>query len=96
MKYICVKWKHSLPDEPILLYSEVDDDRLEVRKVEVYRDGRKGYAGPGEASASTRLAQQTSLPSLAEIAADPQFEPAEITPEQFEEVWEKRRIPNTP
>jgi hypothetical protein len=31
------------PDEPVVLYSEIDAG-LEVRKVEVYRDGRHDFA----------------------------------------------------
>ncbi len=44
MKYIKVKWLHSHPDEPVLLYSELDKDRWETRKVEVFADGRIGFA----------------------------------------------------
>jgi hypothetical protein len=36
MKYIRVKWIHSLPNEPITLFSELDDDRYEVRKLEIF------------------------------------------------------------
>ena len=50
MRYIKVKWIHSYPDEPVLLYSEIDDSGWEVRKVEVFPDGAYGYA-----NASSRL-----------------------------------------
>jgi hypothetical protein len=45
MIYIKVKWSHSFPDEPILLYSELDRERCEIRKVEAFPGGRMGYAG---------------------------------------------------
>jgi hypothetical protein len=38
MHYIKVFWKHQHRDEPVELYSELDDGRWEVRKVEVSRD----------------------------------------------------------
>jgi hypothetical protein len=33
MSYLKVKWNRSFPDEPMLLYSELDRERWEVRKV---------------------------------------------------------------
>lgn len=44
MEYIKVRWIHDHEDEPILLYSELDHDRFELRKVEVYEDGSAGWA----------------------------------------------------
>jgi hypothetical protein len=34
MSYLKVKWNRSFPDEPMLLYSELDRERWAVRKVE--------------------------------------------------------------
>lgn len=89
MRYLLVRWNHSSDSYPVLLYSELDEERNEVRKVEVYRDGRKGYASREGASGGTRLGQEP-LPPLAEIAAESEFEPAEVTPEEFERVWAER------
>lgn len=89
MKYIAVRWKHQDPDEPILLYCEIDDAGWEVRKVDVYRDGRIGYADESESMGDTWLASEP-VPPLAEIASDPQFEPTEITKDEFEQIWSKR------
>jgi len=44
MTYLKCSWNHSFPDAPITLYSELDDQRWELRKVEVFRDGTMGYA----------------------------------------------------
>lgn len=90
MSYIKVLWKHQLADEPIAIYCELDDERKEVRKLEVFRDGRHGYATVDEEIGGTRLGWE-STPPLEEIASDPQFEPAEITRDEFEQVWAKRR-----
>ncbi len=89
MKYIRVKWEHTFDNEPVELISELDEALQEVRKIEVFRDGRKGFASKAESTGGTRLSLE-SLPSLAEIASDPQFKPAEISKREFEEAWSNR------
>jgi len=90
MHYIKVKWIHSHSDEPVWLYSELDEDRWETRKVEIFQDGTTGFAGPGEAAGTTKLSIEP-LPTLEEIASDPQFVPQEVQRQEFEEVWASRR-----
>jgi hypothetical protein len=90
MKYVKVRWIHSLSDEPVMLYSELTDDMWETRKVEIYADGRADFANSEERSGSTNLGIEP-LPSLEEIAADPEFEPAVISAEEFESVWEQAK-----
>ncbi len=90
MNYIQVKWKHVFPAEPVLMYSELDENRWEVRKVEVFPDGHRGYASTAGSFGGTRLGKEP-IPPLAEIAADSQFEPAEISREEFERVWANRQ-----
>jgi hypothetical protein len=90
MKYIRVGWKHGHPDEPVVLYSELDDNRFEVRKVEVFRNGECGFASAETASRGTKLGL-VAVPELAEIAKDPQFDPVEIGREDFEAIWARRR-----
>ncbi len=89
-RYIAVLWRHSLPEEPVELFSELDDARWERRKIEVYRDGHSGYADGTESSGSTGLGV-VPIPSLEEIAADPQFTPREITRDEFEALWRNRK-----
>ncbi|MEM1166282.1 MAG: hypothetical protein AAGI30_08330 [Planctomycetota bacterium] len=60
MKYIKVVWKHECPDDPIWLYSEIDDKLWEVRKVEKFGDGRCGYASKQVDLASPRLGSSHS------------------------------------
>lgn len=92
MKYIRVRWKHQHADEPVILYSELDDNRFEVRKVEVFRNGRCEYASVERSGGQTRLGI-VAVPDLSEIAKDPQFEPVEITPGEFEAAWRRREPP---
>jgi hypothetical protein len=67
----------------MVLYSELDNDRWEKRKVEIYSDGRMGYADQERAVGGTFLGLEP-IPALPEIAKDPQFEPYAITGES---VW---------
>lgn len=87
MHYIVVKWLHYFSEEPVLLFSELDDQGWEIRKVEVFRDGVAYFADARRHSGSTALGL-LPVPDLAEIATDSQFLPREITPEEFERVWE--------
>ena len=86
MKYIRVSWKHENLDTPILLYSELDGDRWEIRKVEVFRDGTLGYADRSTSKGDTFLGLEP-IPPLAQIGLDPQFGPEEITKDEFDEIW---------
>jgi hypothetical protein len=82
-----VFWHHDFPDEPVVLYSEIDAG-LEVRKVEVYRDGRHDYAD-GSQSTETTLLGEGLTPSADEINADPEFTAEEISAEEFKRVWRR-------
>jgi hypothetical protein len=86
MQYIKVVWKHDHPNQPVLLYSELDDARWETRKVEVFRGDVLGYASKARCTESTMLGLEP-IPSLSEIALQPEFEPHEITKEEFEQIW---------
>jgi hypothetical protein len=86
MRYIKVVWLHDHPDEPIELYSELDDESWEVRKIERFRDGFLGYVGADGATERTRLGL-VPVPSVDEIARDPEFQAAEIGREEFEMAW---------
>ena len=91
MKYIRVDWRHSFPQEPIILYSEIDDEGWEHRKVYIFRDGHPGYADATEATRSVKLSIEP-LPSVSEIASDHQFDPREITKGEFEKVWSEAHL----
>ena len=91
MTYIKVKWLHHGLNEPIWLLSELGAYRWERRKIEIFADGFQGYASDTEQIGGTLLGE-APIPPLAEIAADPQFAPQEITEEEFEAAWRTRGI----
>jgi hypothetical protein len=86
VRYQAVQWHHDLADEPIVLYSEIDDAGLEVRKVEEYRDGRLDVADRTTETGSTFLSEEV-MPGLEEINAQAEFEGRAITKEEFEAIW---------
>jgi hypothetical protein len=90
MRYLKVIWEHDLPNEPVALFSELDDANRELRKVEVFADGHYGFADMEGSIASTVLAE-TPLPSFDEIASDSQFRPEWIARPDFERIWRTAR-----
>ncbi|WP_329072603.1 DUF6881 domain-containing protein [Amycolatopsis sp. NBC_01480] len=88
--YLRVAWHHNLVEEPVDLLSEIDDDGWEIRKVEVYRDGRADWADRSAATGRTMLSE-ARMPELAEIAAQVEFTPVVIKAEEFEAAWADAR-----
>lgn len=89
MFYIYVKWVHDLPSEPVHFYSELDADRYEVRKIEIYEDGRIGYATKEFEMEKTKLGI-VPFPDLEEIASQDEFKPHIISKAEFERVWKEK------
>ena len=87
--YIRVRWHHDEPAQPVDLWSELDAGRFETRKMEIFRDGSTGFADGAEAILGTRLGT-VPIPALTEIAANPEFEPSEISETEFEQRWSTR------
>ena len=89
MEYIRVRWLHDNPSDPIWLISELDDERWEIRKVEIFSDGSRGYATSEIERGGTRLGLKP-IPPLDQIAADSEFVPEPISREEFEAIWNSR------
>jgi hypothetical protein len=68
------------------MYSELDENRWEHRKAEIFADGRCDYASESESKGNSGLSEEP-LPTSVEIALDPQFEPVEISKDDFEKIW---------
>jgi hypothetical protein len=84
--HLKVVWHHDSPEDPVLLYSELDGERREVRKVEVYADGCMDRADANSQTGTTWLSVEPIIP-LDEICAQPQFAPESISAIEFEAVW---------
>jgi hypothetical protein len=81
-----VVWHHDSADDPVLLYSELDRDRWELRKVEVYAGGRMDRADAHSQTGTTWLSVEPLIP-LEEIRTQPEFEPEAISAIEFEAIW---------
>jgi len=86
VEYIKVLWMHENQNDPIVMMSELDSDRYETRKVEVFRSGLLGFADAGKSSNGTVLGEDP-IPSLSEIGSDPQFVVENCDAIEFERAW---------
>ncbi|MBB0245284.1 hypothetical protein FNQ90_14530 [Streptomyces alkaliphilus] len=91
MRYVKVSWSHDFPDEPVLYLSELGEDGYEVRKVQVYRDGRCEWADETFETATVGLSE-IPFPPLVDISSQPEFTAELITSEEFERAWEGARL----
>jgi hypothetical protein len=90
MKYLHIKWHKAAGGDPLHLYSELDDQRYERRKVEIFGDGRRGFADASEEAGGTALGT-LPVPMLDELAGDADYEARAISQDDFQRIWLKRR-----
>lgn len=86
MEYLAVQWKHSFPDMPVKIFSEMDNRRMEIRKVEIFRDKTLGFASAASSQGSTKLGIEP-IPSFGEIASQVEFSPRISNKQEFEQLW---------
>ena len=91
MNFIKIYTKNPLPDEPMWVYIEIDEQRYEIRKVEIFADHGVSYAEENEETGDTWLSP-LPLGDLAEINANPEFAATEIAQEEFDRVWDARKV----
>jgi len=84
--YIDVLWHHLNEDDPIRLVSELNDDRYETRKMEIFSNNRVGFADLLAHSIETRLGE-APVPPLQELNDKSEFSARVITAQEFEELW---------
>jgi hypothetical protein len=84
--YLKVEWHHEFSDEPVLLYSELDGERYEVRKVEVYRDGTRTFAN-ADTHGGTSMLGEVPAPTMERFAELAEFTAVEISRTEFEAEW---------
>jgi hypothetical protein len=88
--YVKVCWDHEFAEEPVDVFSELGDDRYEVRKVEVYRDGRLDCADVSRDTDTIGLGE-APFPDLQEINSQEEFHAEAITAAEFEAAWARAR-----
>lgn len=88
MQYMKVEWIHNFSDEPYLIYGELTSALEEIRKVEVFKDGRMGYASINGLEYLI-FSSECNWSTKEEIESDPQFIVEQITKTEFEDIWER-------
>ena len=88
--YLKVRWLDGLSDDPIVLYHEIGDGRLESRRIELFEDGRLQRSDKIDEGAQTSLSF-VPFPSWDEIKAQTEFATVEIEQAEFEQVWNRAR-----
>ncbi len=86
MTFIKVVWLHKDTFDPVEMYSELDEARWELRKVEVFADGSMTHADNEHSTGTTGLGL-VEMPSIEELAAYPEYIPTEISRSEFERIW---------
>jgi len=90
LDYVSVEWLHSTLSEPVHLYYELDADRYERRKLEVYQDGTMHSASASHGQGSTFLAWEPH-PTQPEIEVNPEFHVREMTAQESDAIWDRAR-----
>lgn len=85
-----LKWFHDFVNEPCIIYSEIDTQRYEVRKVEVYKNETVCKYGENISDSQMELGDAAFPQNLDEINRDRQFYAKYITKEEFESIWNKQ------
>ncbi|MBZ4014187.1 DUF6881 domain-containing protein [Streptomyces purpurogeneiscleroticus] len=88
MEYWKVRWFHEFPDEAIVFYSEIGDDGYEVRKVQLYRDGRRLKADCVYESGEIGLSE-APVGRIEDVAAQSEFAAEIIELGEFKSAWDR-------
>ncbi|WP_067468308.1 DUF6881 domain-containing protein [Nocardia amamiensis] len=86
MWYLKAQWHHNFTDEPVEMFSEIGDDGFEVRKVEIFSDGRMDWADAGRGTGTTTLSRMP-IPMVDEINEQVEYSALAVDAREFETVW---------
>jgi hypothetical protein len=84
MYYLNVQWQHDAPNYPVEIWSELDADRFETRKIE--QDATGAYSC--WSAVRPEGLGTVPVPSLAAIKEAKEFTVLEIDRAAFEQVWQ--------
>lgn len=100
MKYLKTTWVHEpgrsmmsdTEEYPILIFSEVDDERWETRKVEFYPSLPPRYGSDKDFRAWQSFLADQPYPPIDEIQNDETLQTHEISQAEFEDIWLRIRL----
>jgi len=88
MRYVRVIWKIDKLEHPVEILTEIDELYMETRKLHLYPDGHREWADARNHDVDTELSHEP-FPAIDEINDDPQFVASAMSPDEFEEEWNK-------
>ncbi len=88
MEYIQLEWFHDVAEDPCIIYSEINGQRYEVRKIAAFKDGTYMKCNEEMINSQIELADVPFPVNLEEINQDKQFYAKYISKEEFQEKWE--------
>lgn len=86
MEYICREFFDPQEDEPRLIYSELDEARREVRRVEFYPGGFC-FACGGDRGQAGALRREPFPPELRQLTRPGVSEARSVSGRVFSEIW---------
>ena len=86
MTYVWITYHHDEEDEPSEVYSELDENRLEVRKVEFFRNGLSFSYGAARGNFDAR-AKAPGPEDLRARHVSGEQEARAISRSFFQEIW---------
>ena len=89
MSYYKWEWFHDFPDEPVVVYVELDKERWTKRVLEYFQDGSQAWADERE-ELGTMLGEEPYPPDW-EINESGEFFIQPVTQEEFEARWAVRK-----
>lgn len=95
LEYLMMDWKHDKKKYPVKIYVEIDDQRYETRKIEVFLEGKIGFAFLDvefcEAEGGDTGLGDQKMPELQKLLSrnDTVLKTTIISKEDFELLWKK-------
>lgn len=90
--YVKLLYKHTIKDWPVIHLAELDEERFEIRTVDVYENNKYGYAY--DKIECNAFLSDSSCPTKNEFYSSDEYDSDstdcfDITKEEFESEWEK-------
>jgi hypothetical protein len=87
--YQRLEWIHDFEDEPLFIYFELDNERCQTRKIEVFKDGRMVKVSEDHPECGSTGLAVLPIPSIEETSAitKKKGHAKEICVAEFADVW---------
>lgn len=89
MFYVLLEWSHKWDDEPVQIWSELDDQRCETRKIEVFSHGFRLTYDHEDPRSAAGLADVPFPEDLRKLNAAGPFHASSVSQSDFEGLWSR-------